>query len=474
VFSATNHEKTKKDQQNIQDSENQTSLKPLYLRSVISNFGNGVMSPFTSIYAIELGASATEMGWFRSLNNLFANVLQIPWGMISDKFGKRVYFIILGGILTALFWLPMIYVKNPHELLFLVASQAFVGSMVSPTWSALIGDVVHQSVRGTVTATINAAASAGSIIATLLSGYVIQAFGAATSSKYTVPLILATVCGIISSLTMLTLREPKRIRTQRYRGMKFILKENIYFRTFCYVTILHSFFMTLAWPIFPITTVRVTEGNAVQIAYLSVVQGSVSLIVRRFVGRLADRAGRKPLIIFGRAGIVVVPIIYAIATNVYYLYAVDFTVGILASASEIAVFAYLLDIVPEEQRAASIALYNTINGFSSFVGSLTGGYMADFALSIGFGENGSLQFVYAISAVGRLACGLLFMKIREPYKYPSTIRKEIGEMMHEDSERIKKGLEEIEEKGEIAEESLKKDLEWFENILGPKEDKEKR
>ncbi|MBS7657435.1 MFS transporter [Candidatus Bathyarchaeota archaeon] len=432
------------------------------------------MSPFTSIYAIELGASATEMGWFRSLNNLFANIMQIPWGILSDKFRKRVYFIILGGILTALFWLPMIYVRNSHELLFLVASQAFVGSMVSPAWSALIGDMVHQSVRGTVTATINAAASAGSIFATLLSGYIMEVFGSATSSKYTIPLILATVCGIIASLTMFTLREPRGIRTQRYKGIKSILKENTYFRTFCYITILHSFFMTMAWPIFPITTVKVTGGNTVQIAYLSAVQGSVSLIVRRFVGRLADRAGRKPLIIFGRAGIVVVPIIYAIATNVYYLYAVDFTVGVLASASEIAVFAYLLDIVPEDKRAASIALYNTINGFSTFFGSLTGGYMADLALSIGFGSEGSLQFVYAISAVGRLACGLLFMKIKEPYKYPSTVKREIEEMMHEDSERIKKGIEEIEEKGEIAEESLKKDLEWFENLLGPKEDKEKR
>jgi len=200
----------------------------------------------------------------------------------------------------------------------------------------------------------------------------------------------------------------------------------------------------------------------------------VSLAVRRFVGRLVDRAGRKPLIIFGRTGIVIVPVIYAIATNVYHLFVVDFVIGIIVAAAEIAVFAYLLDIVPEEQRAGSIAFFNTINGLAIFLGSLVGGYLADIAASRGFGELLSLQIVYAISAIGRLAAGLSFAKIKEPYKYPSTMREELAQIMHEDAERARKGLEEIEQRGQTAEEDLQKDFEWFESILRWKEDKEKR
>jgi len=450
------------------------SLRPLYMRSVIASFGSGVMGPYTTVYAVQLGASPSEMGWFRSLTNLSASVLQVPWGAVSDKLGSRVPFIILGGILSSLLWLPMIYVKTSEELVALAVAQAFISSMVAPAWSALIGDTVPHSGRGSVTATINATASFGSILATLVSGYIMTIVGGTLPQMYTIPLILAAVFGFVASFTMLTLREKKEASARQWGSWRLLLRGNPYFRTFCLISIVHSFFMAMAWPIFPITVVKVVKADTMQIAYLSVIQGSVSLVVRRFVGRLVDRAGRKPLIVFGRAGIVLVPVIYAIATSVYYLYFVDLFVGLVIAAVEIAVFAYLLDIIPEEQRAGSIALFNTFNGLSTFLGSLVGGYLADMAASRGFAELASLQLVYAVSAVGRLGGGLLYARIKEPYKYPSTVREELAKIMHEDAERARKGLERMEERGQIAEEDLEKDFEWFENILKWKDDKERR
>lgn len=200
----------------------------------------------------------------------------------------------------------------------------------------------------------------------------------------------------------------------------------------------------------------------------------MALTVRRFVGRLVDRAGRKSFIVFGRSSIVIVPIIYAVATSVYHLYAVELVVGIVVAAVEIAVLAYLLDIVPEEQRAGSIALFNMFYGVAIFLGSLAGGYLADTAPTMGFGELASLQLVYGVSAVGRLAAGLSFARIKEPYRYPSTIREELARIMREDAERARKGLEQIEERGKTAQEDLEKDFEWFESILRWKEDKERR
>jgi len=467
-------ENAKANSTNEQAINGPTSLRPLYLRSVIASFGNGVMAPYTTVYAVQLGASPSEMGWFRSLTNLSASVMQVPWGNVSDKLGSRVPFIVLGSILSSLLWLPMIYVRTSGELVALAVAQAFISSMVAPAWSALIGDMVPHSGRGSVTATINAAASFGSILATLMSGYVMTIVGGTLSQMYMIPLILAAVFGFTASFTMLTLREKREARPRQWGSWRSLLRGNPNFRTFCLISVAHSFFMAMAWPIFPITVVKVIKADTMQIAYLSVIQGSVSLIVRRFVGRLVDRAGRKPLIVFGRAGIVLVPVIYAIATSVYYLYVVDLFIGIVIAAVEIAVFAYLLDIIPEEQRAGSFALFNTFNGLSTFLGSLVGGYLADMAASIGFAELASLQLVYAISAVGRLGGGLLYAKIKEPYKYPSTMREELAKIMHEDAERARKGLQRIEERGETAEEDLEKDFEWFENILRWKDEKERR
>lgn len=465
-------EKTNSSNKEVRNAS--ASLRPLYLRSIVANFGNGVVGPYLPAYAVQLGASPSEMGWFRSVSNLFGNIMQVPWGMVSDKLKKRVPFIILGGILSSLLWLPMIHVRTPEELIGFVALQAFVSSMVAPVWSALIGDMVPQSGRGSVTASINASASLGSIVATLISGYIMMSVGGTLSQMYMIPLILTALCGFGASLTMLTLREQRKFEVQSWTNWRYIFKSNPNFRFFCLISVFHSFFMSMAWPIFPITLVRIVKADMLQIGYLSAMSGAVSLVVRRFAGRLTDRAGRKPLVVAGRAGTVIVPAIYAIATSIYHLLIVDFFTGFLVAASEIAVFAYLLDVTPEEQRAASFAFFNTVNGLSTFVGSLAGGYLASTMSLLGFDELASLQFVYGISAVGRLSAGLLFMKIREPYRYPSTVREELTQIMLEDREYAKKILEEIEERGQITEEELEKDLEWFESTLRWRKDREGR
>jgi len=45
---------------------NNNDLKPLYARSIVNSFGSGTVSPFLSVYAVKLDASASEMGWFQS------------------------------------------------------------------------------------------------------------------------------------------------------------------------------------------------------------------------------------------------------------------------------------------------------------------------------------------------------------------------------------------------------------------------
>jgi MFS family permease len=451
------------------------ALRPLYTRQVLHSFSAGIVGPYLPIYAVQMGAASAEVGWLRSLTNLFGNIMQIPWGLASDRLGRRVPLIVLGGLLNALLFLPMIYVQTPWQLIALVAAQAFVSSMIAPVWSALIGDTVNRNQRGTMTARINMAASLGSMAATLLSGYIMGVVTANLTQAYLIPLILAALVGFIASGSVLTFRERRKEKRETGISTWFdwkAFRRNHDFRTFSLISIVHSFFMSISWPLFSITTARLAQGDMVQIAYLSIVSGSVTLVARRFVGRLSDRAGRKPLIVLGRAGVFLFPLLYAVATNFLYLYAAGLVGGVLAAASEIAIFAYLLDVTPDEKRGASFALFNTLNGVSTFFGSLLGGYLTAALFATGLSELASLQIAYGISAAGRLAGGLLFVKIREPYKYASTVKTELALILTEDVDRAREQVRKAEDRGAAVDEALREDLEWLDTLIVRKRDEE--
>jgi MFS family permease len=185
-------------------------------------------------------------------------------------------------------------------------------------------------------------------------------------------------------------------------------------------------------------------------------------MIRRYSGRLSDRAGRKPLIVLGRTGTFLYPLFYAFATTSTHLYVAEFLIGVVGSISEIAVFAYMLDITSEEQRGASIAVHNTLIGFATFLGSILGGYFVGFFTLLGMDPATSIVASYFVSSGGRLVSGLLFLRLKETYVYPSTIRRELVDIVTEDMEKTQNRIKKIDEIGEKAELEFVRDMENFE------------
>jgi MFS family permease len=92
--------------------------------------------------------------------------------------------------------------------------------------------------------------------------------------------------------------------------------------------------------------------------------------------------------------------------------------------ANVAFFAYILDVAPEEKKAEYFAVYNTIIGVATFFGSIIGGYLAFFFLDHFAGSDQwvlGLGAVYAISAFGRAAGAVWFFKLKDPVKYPETL-----------------------------------------------------
>lgn len=453
---------------------NTASLKPLYARQILFNFSNGIINPYVPIYAVQLGASSEEMGWLRSLTNLLGNILQIPWGIVSDKLGRYLPAIVIGGFLSSSLWLPLLFITKPVQLIAIVALQSMATSIVAPAWASLIGRVAPKSTRGVIASYIDIAASIGSIGATLFSGYIMTIMVGNLSYMYMIPIALAALIGVASSIVMVKLRKERKISRSLTSSPRIdwkVFMNNLNFQTLCKVSFIQSFFMSISWPLFAITMVKVVEADMMQIAYISVISGIIGMVVRRFIGRITDYAGRRTLLVISRVGLFIYPTLYALATNIYYLFLAELIVGVFGAISGIVLFAYQLDITPRDQLGVGIALYNTVNGVATFLGCLAGGYIPSIIASLGSSGLLPLQITYAVSAVGRLGGGILFLKIKESTPYPSTVKRELVRIVSEDFERTRDQIKAIDLRGKLADKELQKDIEWLEGMTRKREGK---
>ncbi len=382
-----------------------------------------MVNPFMGVYAVKLGASSSEMGWFQSLMNLSNNVMQVFWGKLSDRLGKRIAFIVLGGLIISVLWIPMMFVTNASQLIILIAVQALLGSMAIPAWTALIGDLVPSLRLGRASGAINLWASAGSLIATLVSGIIMESVGGAPQEMFFIPFTAAVVCGFISSLVMLSAKE--RRNNENSVSKKGFLPEMFEivtrvrkspdFMRYSLAGAVFTFFMSISWPLFSITQIRVLDASMLEIALLSVTQMTITIIFQSRIGRLADTLGRKPLLVLFRFSLVTVPIAYAFAPNVYVLIGVSAFWGISIALGQASMTAYMLDVTPEAYRGSFTAFYNLIMGVTAFFGSLIGGYLSDYTIGL-FGLTLGLQIVYMVSMVGRGMGAAAYLTLRETLK----------------------------------------------------------
>jgi len=435
-------------------------LKVLYRRAFFSSFGSGLISPFIPIYATQIGASPSELGLIQAINSVSPSIAQIPWGFLVDKIRRRTLIISVSGLLYASIMLLLLGTNNVLEFILIILSAYLLSAMAAPAINSILGEYSSRVGRARIVAKINAMASLGSMPATVLSGYIIYRVGGTAKEMYKIPLILCFIFNLIASTIALQIKD-LRFTSGAFSiaGWARALKTNPYFKRLCLLSVFQGFSMGLAWPLFTLTIVKVIKADMFQISLLNVVSASTAIVVRRFTGRLADRAGRKPLIVIGRTGLFLIPLIYALAKSVYELILVNFIVGILMAASDVAISAYLLDISPKSMRGSYTSLYNAIAGSFTFLGSTAGGYLFDLCMNLGLNFQDSMMIMYTLSIFGRISSGLLYATIKEPYKYPAKFEEELKQIFEEEVEAIERMMSEYKKLED-------EDLEWFERLSG--------
>ncbi|MGQ9596574.1 MAG: MFS transporter [Thermoproteota archaeon] len=391
-------------------------LKWMYGRAFVSAFSNSMISPFIYVYAARIGASSGEIGWMHSFNNFFTNGLQVPWGRLSDMIGKRVIIIVVTSLLASFLWIPIALATEPMVFLTLVAFQFLLTSASVPAWNALLRESTQAPFRSIAISNINIASLLGSLIATILSGRLIDYSG----GMILMPSLIAAALGLAGATILLKIKE-KGIKKPKSESLMSIFKisdipllirENDDFKLFLKLAALEGFFMSFAWPLFTITTAIILNLSMTEVGALSVIQTVATLLAQPLMGQLVIKIGKKPLMVFYYISLTAVPLAYCFASNFFHMAVLSIFLGIVLAFGNATILPYILDIVPEDHVGEFTAIYNMAIGIACFMGSVVGGNMTEI-MNQYFGRNLSLQVGYFISAFGRFLTGLSFFKIKE-------------------------------------------------------------
>jgi MFS family permease len=193
------------------------------------------------------------------------------------------------------------------------------------------------------------------------------------------------------------------------------------FRFFVKTQVFYNFFMSFIWPIMTITQITVLKASNLEVAILSLIGSVATVAVQSQVGKLMDRVGPVNMISASRFMLVIVPLVYGFATSMYHLYVMNLLLGVALAIGNVAFSGYILDIAPPRKRGEYFANFNTAIGSVTFVGSLIGGYMANYLMGF-WGLWYGLLAVYTVSFAGRLAGAIWTLKVKECRNYPERMR----------------------------------------------------
>lgn len=153
------------------------------------------------------------------------------------------------------------------------------------------------------------------------------------------------------------------------------------------------------------------------------------LIAAPVIGRLSDRYGRRPLLIFSIIGTVISFLILGFANTLFLLILSRFLDGILGGNVALAK-AYITDITDEKDRAKSLGLIGAAFGLGFIIGPVIGGTLARFGYNVPAFVAAGLSFINLVLVIVRLPESLPPEARQERRKSPQT-RFTLGLLMNE-------------------------------------------
>jgi len=359
--------------------------------------GEELWRKFLPKYVEALGGSTRAVGLLGTAETLLDAVYQYPGGLLADRLGRRrafLVFIALASIGYLTYFLSRFW---PFLLLGLTFALCW-RAMASPALFAVIGDALPRERRAIGFSVQAIARRVPMIVCPLLGGLLLDAAGVLRGVR--VGLIVTLLFAGLAALAAGSLSLPEvESQRQSLRGvwrsfpgaLRRLLLSDIIIRA---AEGLSELFVIL-W------AVNVTGLTLVQYGVLAAVQVITSILIYFPAAFLADRIGRKPVVIATFLCFALFPLAVASASGFASL-AAAFFIGGVREVGEPARKAMIVDLAEPSLRGRTVGLYYLLRGLAVTPAAAVGGLLwenapvAPFVLAGAVGLLGTVVFAASV------------------------------------------------------------------------------
>jgi MFS family permease len=356
--------------------------------------------PVFAAYAGTLaGASPYLIGEALGIYGLTQGLLQIPFGLLSDRIGRKVM-IVLG---LALFGAGSAVAAISTTIGGVIIGRALQGAgAVGSVILALVADLTGEDSRTAAMALVGITIGASFIVA-LLAGPVLATFIGVTGIFWL--MVALALVGI--AITQFVVPNPPRIRVHRDAEavpalLGAVLRDRELLRLDLGIFALHAM-LTASFLVVP-DLLRGTAGVAVHdqwIVYLPVLLVSVAVMVPAII--VAEKYRRmKGVFVSAVAALVASQIMLFYGSgNVFALFAALIVFFSAFNVMEASLPSLITKVAPPDVKGTAMGVYSSLQFLGIFIGGIIGGVAHQHGGSTGvFALTTALAVIWLIAAAG--------------------------------------------------------------------------
>jgi len=352
----------------------------------VNQLGFGAMVPSLPLYASSFGVSASAIGMAVAVYGFARFVAVLPGGQLADRWGRRPV-LAIGGLISAAgnFWCAEAHSFVEFNLARVVAGAG--AGIILTIGQIVLADISSPDRRGRNIATYQAAFLFGFGVGPFPGGLLAGAYGLAA------PFLMTGVASLLTTaIAWFLVSETRPAKTGALASSKVVeipfvrqmlrLLSHRGFLLVSLISLMNAVVRTGGlFALIPLLATTTLGLSVAEIGFAMMVSGVFGFAAAYPAGWLADRMGRKAVIVPSTVLTGLSMLLFCYAPSYAWFIAASIVWSVAASISSSAPAAYVVDAAPAGMNASAMTTYRMTADAGYVLGPPGLGLLADLTSS---------------------------------------------------------------------------------------------